>query len=307
MKLAPPVLALIAVFILSIMDAMIKAASADYGTLQVVLMRFSMGALVIAVIFAALFPGWPSWEVIRINGVRGFLVVITALTFFYGLSVLPLAEALALSFMAPIFIAVLGAVLLKEQAGAGVILGLVLGTAGMIVMVLGLQTSDAGPRPILGIIAAITSAFSYSLAIVLLRARALKDPVVTIVLIQHAVPAIIVGCIASIIWLFVTPALAEVPRSISLEPVTFNALLWFLALGFCGAVGHFFLASAFSRSEAARLAPLDYTSLIWAVLFGYLFFHETPGWSTLFGSVLIAAGAFVTGGTQPKPDVINEV
>ncbi len=309
MKLAPPLLALIAIFILSAMDAMIKAASVEFGTLQVVLMRFVMGALVIAVIFAVMFPGWPSWEAIRANAVRGMLVVFTALTFFYGLSVLPLAEALALSFLSPIFIAVLGVALLKEKAGGPIILGLILGTAGMVVMVYGLQTDEAGPRPVLGIAAAIASAFSYGLAIVLLRARAMRDAVVTIVLIQHLVPAIVVSAIAAVVWLAVTPGMAAPPKFIDPKAITLGAMLWFLLIGCCGAVGHFILATAFSRAEAASLAPLDYTSLIWAVLFGFLFFGETPGWSTLLGSALIAAGALATGRARgvAKPDVITEV
>jgi drug/metabolite transporter (DMT)-like permease len=307
MKASPPLLAVIAIFILSVMDAMIKGISVDYGTLQVVQMRFLMGALVITCIFFALFPGWPSWEVIRINGVRGFLVVFTALTFFYGLSVLPLAEALALSFLSPIFIAILGVVILKEKAGGNIILGLILGTAGMMVMVIGLQTNEAGPRPALGIAAAILSAFSYGLAIVLLRARALKDPVVTIVLIQHLVPAIIVSLIGLIVWQFITPGLAAVPKAAQFQPLSGEALLWFLALGLCGAFGHLILATAFSRAAASSLAPLDYTSLIWAVLFGYLFFHEVPGLTTYIGAVLIAAGAFVTTRGHAKAAVLSDI
>jgi drug/metabolite transporter (DMT)-like permease len=220
--------------------------------------------------------------------------VFTALTFFYGLSVLPLAEALALSFMAPIFIAALSGVMLKETIGPQVALGLLLGTAGMGVMVLGLHKGSTEPLPVLGVAAAIASAFSYGLAIVLLRARALKDPVVTIVLIQHLVPTIIVGVVGLVVWNLVTPSLTVVPRAISLAPLTLHGVLWFVALGCCGAAGHYLLATAFSRAEAARLAVLDYTSLIWAVLFGYLFFHEVPGLSTLIGAILIAAGAYVS-------------
>jgi drug/metabolite transporter (DMT)-like permease len=302
----PHLLALLAVFVLSVMDAMIKGASAEFGTLQIVLMRFGMGALVIGALFAALFPGWPSWEAIRVNGLRGFLVVFTALTFFYGLSVLPLAEALALSFMSPIFIAVLGVAILKERAGGAIWLSLALGTVGMLVMTIGLYEGGGAPRSLSGVIAAIASAFSYGLAIVLLRARAVKDPVVTIVMIQHAVPALIVGAAALAIWTLVTPGMETPPHFVAPRALDAGDLVWFLAMGFCGAIGHFILANAFARAEAASLAPIDYTSLIWAVLFGYLFFDETPGWTTLVGALLIAAGALVTS-RRPVATMIEDV
>jgi drug/metabolite transporter (DMT)-like permease len=302
----PHLLAFAAIFILSVMDAMIKKSSADFGTLQIVLMRFGMGALVIGVIYLARWPGWPGWEAVRVNGLRGFLVVFTALTFFYGLAVLPLAEALALSFLSPIFIAALGVLMLKEKAGGSILIGLGLGMAGMIVMVLSLQGEGAQQRPFAGILAAIASAFSYALAIVLLRARATKDAVATIVLIQHIVPALIVGAGALIVWTLVTPGMAETPRFLAPAAIDSVALLWFLGIGFCGATGHFILATAFSRAEAASLAPIDYTSLIWAVLFGYFFFDETPGWSTFAGAVLIAAGAMVAS-RRPMTTMIEEV
>jgi drug/metabolite transporter (DMT)-like permease len=291
MRFSPPVLAFIAIFILSVMDALIKGASAEFGTMQVVFLRFFVGALVVGVVFALHFPGWPSLEALRVNGLRGFLVVFTAITFFYGLAVLPLAEALALSFLSPIFIAMLGAVLLKEKLGPNILLGLAFGTIGMLVMVFGLRSDPSAQRPLLGIIAATASAFSYALAIVLLRARATKDPVATIVLVQHVVPAAIAGLLVLALWLFVLPGMAAPPKAIALIPVTLDWWFWFLMLGACGAVGHLVLATAFARAEAASLAPIDYTSLIWAVLFGYLFFDEAPGWTTIAGAALIAAGA----------------
>ena len=60
-----------------------------------------------------------------------------------------------------------------------------------------------------------------------------------------------------------------------------------------GVGGHFLMTSAFSRAEAARLAPLEYTALIWAALLGYGFFAEVPTWATFAGAVLIVTGAVI--------------
>jgi S-adenosylmethionine uptake transporter len=299
-RLPPALVAFVAIFILSVMDALIKHASGSFGTLQIVFLRFLAGLVVMAVVVALFRPGRPSWEAVRVNGVRGLLVVVTALTFFYGLSVLPLAEALALSFLSPIFIAVLGVLLLGERAGPQVVIGLILGFAGMIVMVFGGGAETGAARPVAGVVAAIVSAFSYGLAIVLLRARATRDPVVTIVAIQHATPTLIVGALVALVALVGPGDPAAAARPIAIVPVTPGWALFFLMLGACGALGHLLLATAFARAEAARLAPIDYTSLIWAVAFGWLLFDETPGLSTLLGAAMIALGALVAG-RMPRP------
>jgi drug/metabolite transporter (DMT)-like permease len=302
LKLSPAILAIAGVFVLSIMDALIKHMGAEFGTLQIVLLRFGMGALVILAVAAFLKPGWPSWEALRANGLRGFLVVYTALAFFYGLKVLPLAEALALSFLSPIFVAILGVVLLKEKAGPSVVLSLCLGIIGMLLMAYGLQSSEAGPRPWIGILAAVSSAFSYGLSMVLLRARAMKDPVVTIVAIQHVVPAAMVA--VAMFVLLVQPSHIDPSGEFGWRAPSASHWLWFLAMGCCGAFGHLMLATAFAREEAARLAPLDFSSLIWAVLFGYLFFNEVPGLITLFGVGFIIAGG-IAASRKPMPHAAN--
>jgi drug/metabolite transporter (DMT)-like permease len=289
-RLSPAALALAGVFVLSIMDALIKHMGASFGTLQIVLLRFGMGAVVIVAIAGFLRPGWPSWETWRVNSLRAFLVVYTALAFFYGLKVLPLAEALTLSFLSPIFVAILGVFLLKEKAGPSVLVSLCFGTIGMLLTAYGLQAGASGPRPWLGIFAAVSSAFSYGLSMVLLRARALKDPVVTIVAIQHVMPAAM-GAIAVLgLLFFVEPSQIDPSGEFGWRALSGQHWLWFFAMGCCGALGHLMLATAFAREEAARLAPLDFSSLIWAVLFGYLFFSEVPGLITLAGVAFIIAG-----------------
>lgn len=64
----------------------------------------------------------------------------------------------------------------------------------------------------------------------------------------------------------------------------------FAVLGTIGVIAHTMLAHAFARVEAARLAPVGYVTLVWGVLFGFLFFADVPGLATLMGSALIVAG-----------------
>jgi S-adenosylmethionine uptake transporter len=65
-------------------------------------------------------------------------------------------------------------------------------------------------------------------------------------------------------------------------------------IGTIGVIAHTMLAHAFARLEAARVAPLQYVTLVWGVLFGFLFFREVPGLATVAGAVLIVLGTLIS-------------
>ena len=135
---APAILlAALGIGLLSLMDATIKGLSDRYGVTEIAFARYLVGTVVMAGVLGALRPGWPSAETWRTNGLRAVLVVATALCFFHGLSVLPLAEALALSFLSPVFIALFAALLLRERVRPPVWAGLVVGFLGVGIVVAG--------------------------------------------------------------------------------------------------------------------------------------------------------------------------
>lgn len=264
--------------LLSGMDALIKGVAARYPVVEVAFLRFVVGAIVIAGVLAIVRPGRPSRETLLVNGGRAVLVVITATTFFYALSALPLAEALALSFLAPVFIAVFGALILGERIDRRIVGALLAGFVGMIVIVSGKAGSGSfSGSALTGALAAVVAAVTYALAMVLLRARAAKDPVVTIVALQNVVPGLILLVPAWIVWV----------------PPTGADLVLFAVIGTLAVMGHLLLARAFAKAEAARLAPLEYTALVWAVILGFAFFGEVPTLATLAGSGLIIGGALI--------------
>ena len=121
------------------------------------------------------------------------------------------------------------------------------------------------------------SAVTYALSMVLLRARAQTDPVVTIVTIQNVAPAAILLVPALLVWQQPSPADWDV----------------LTLLGTLGVLGHLLMARAYAKAQAARLAPLEYTALLWASLFGFAFFGEVPTPTTLAGAALIIGGAVV--------------
>ncbi|MFH6785811.1 MULTISPECIES: DMT family transporter [Methylobacterium] len=276
-------LAALGIGLLSLMDATIKGLSDRYGVTGIAFARYIVGTLVMAAVLAVLRPGWPSAETWRTNGLRAVLVVVTALCFFHGLSVLPLAEALALSFLSPIFIALFAALLLRERVRPPVWAGLVVGFVGVGIVVAGQVGSGGigaddpvrGAGSAWGIAAILASALTYALSMVLLRARARHDPVVTIVAIQNAGPAAMLAAPAAFTW----------------TPVAAPDWALLVLVGVLGVAGHLVLSRAYAKAEASRLAAMEYTALLWAIGLGYFAFGEVPGMATLAGAGLILVGS----------------
>lgn len=275
----PIVLVVVADGLLSLMDAIIKMLTARYPTFQIVWLRFAFGLIGAATLLAIMRPGWPGRDTIVFNATRSLLVVVVATTFFFALSVLPLAEAIALSFVSPLFMVLFGVLLLGERIDSRIGIALAAGLAGML-LIAGARIGDASYSPAawLGALAAVTSAVAYGLAMVLLRARATRDPLPTIVFFQNLGPSLILALPAAYVWV----------------PLEDYDLLLFVLIGAIGVAGHYLLALAFAGAEAARLAPITYVSLVWATLFGYMFFGELPAMSALAGAALIVVGTLVT-------------
>lgn len=269
--------AALGIALLSIMDATIKGLSARYAVVEIAFARYAFGTLVIGLVLWRVRPGWPTREAVRTNGVRALLVVATALTFFYGLSALPLAEALALSFLSPIFIALFAALTLREPLRPPVIAALVVGLVGVGIVVQGQARGAGEARSLLGAAAVLVSALTYALSMVLLRARARRDPVVTIVAIQNVGPALMLGPPTALAW----------------QAPTVPDLALLALAGFLGVAGHLVLSRAYAAAEAARLAVMEYTAMIWAVGIGYAVFGEVPTPATLGGAALILGGALI--------------
>jgi drug/metabolite transporter (DMT)-like permease len=278
MQFGPALRAAAGIAVLSIMDAFIKGMSAHYPTFQVAFLRFACGSLVVAAVVAVLRPGWPNRETIAANAIRSVIAVVTALSFFYALGQLPLAETLVLSFLSPMFIALFGMLMLREKVDARIIGAIGIGFAGTLVVVLG-QTGEAdAARSWAGVAAALTSAVTYALSLVLLRQRAQRDKFLHIVIFQNFGPFILVAPLGLWAW----------------QPLDYSHLIWFMLMGALGFIGHMLMVTAYAKAEAARLAPLEYTALIWAVLIGYGVFSEIPTWATLGGGILIVGAAMLT-------------
>lgn len=282
LNLPPLILACFGIFLLTAMDAVIKAQMQAHPVSVSVFLRFVMGGLVAMAAVAVLRPPRPTTDEIKANVLRVPLVVLTAGSFFLAISLLPLAEAISLSFLAPCFIAILGVVWLKERLDRAIVVALVFGFAGMAIM-LWPNLGAGRPSSTLGIAAALFSAFAYAINIILLRKLAVNQHPATIVAFQNVGPAVLLLPLA--LWWWSAPSGLD--------------LMMFGLAGLLGVTGHLALTFAFSKANASRIAPTEYTSLIWAALIGFVAFAEVPTIYTWAGSALIIAGSLALARKQP--------
>lgn len=274
--LAPLAVVAFGIFLLCVLDTCAKGLMETHATPAVVLMRYGAGAAWSVPMFLLARPAWPDARSLLSNFLRAFVVLGTAFTFFYALSKLPFAETIAITFTTPIFIALLGRVILKERIAGNIVLAVLLGSLGVVV-ILGarLTPGSINAQNIDGVVAALLSAVFYAFATVLLRKQTARDPIVNIVLLQNICCAVL-----------------ALPAGLATWTAPTRSDLWLIAAaGLFGTGGHVAMAWGYKRAVAARLGALEYTGFIWAALLGWAFFNETPSLVVLAGAVLIVAGA----------------
>lgn len=264
--------------ILSAMDAVMKTASLALGAYMAALLRAGIAFAIVAPLWLAGRPAWPARAVMKIHAIRGVVGAGMALTFFYALTKLPLAETIAISFVAPIVSLYLAAILLGETVRPRAIWGAVLGMAGVLVIVGGkFGRGNLNEDTLFGLAAIVTSALLYAWNLVLQRQQALVAR-------PTEVATFYMG-IAGLTYCLAAPFLFEFPDIAALRFVAIGALLT--------VAGALTMAWAYARAEAQVLVPLEYSGFLWASLFGWLLLGEAVTWTAAAGAALIVFGCWV--------------
>ncbi len=267
----PLLVAAAAVLVFTGMDALVKGLPGELPVMQIVAMRFAFGLPPALLVGWWLRTPWPSAAAWRGNGLRGVLVLLSTAQFFFAVRTLPFAEALALSFLAPLFIATLSALLLGERMGLGLLGAVLIGLGGVAVILAGGVMEAAPDASLLGAAAALGSAVTYAGSMVMLRRQAQRDPAITIVLVMQVVPLAIAMPFAASAWVPPSPGVWAL----------------FVLIGMIGVGGHMCLTWAYARAPAGRLGVIDYTALPYAAILGFAVFGEVPGLPVWLGGALI--------------------
>ena len=278
-QVSPPVafaVATVSIAFFSAMDAVMKGLTLAIGTYNAIFWRMLLGLALSAIVYLRSRPSWPARTTLRIHLTRGAVSTVMAVAFFWGLARVPMAEAIALTFVAPLIALYLAALLLGEEVGRRAVIASLIGFAGVVVIV-GFLAAAGGERDLWGAASLLLSAGLYAYNIILMRQQALVAGPVEVAFFQNLI-------VASLL-LPAAPFLAAAPGPEHWPTITLAALLAFVSL--------LLFAWAYARAEAQRLAPLEYTALVWAALFGFIVFGEQVIWSTLVGAALIIAGCLL--------------
>ncbi|HLL59699.1 MAG TPA: DMT family transporter [Allosphingosinicella sp.] len=282
---APFAVAAIGIALFSLMDALMKGLSFEIGTYNALLWRTGTGAAMAGIVFLICRSSWPAPAAMRFHLIRGSMSSIMAILFFWGLARVPMAQAIALAFVAPLISLYLAAILLHERIERRAIFASLLGFAGVTIILAGQAEAELGPEALLGSLAILGSAGFYAWNIILMRQQAqVAGPVE----IAFFTSLIMVGC-----FLLAAPVLAAVPSREHLPEIVGAAALAFGSL--------LLLSWAYARAEAQHLAATEYTGFLWASLFGFLFFSEPVRPLTLLGAGMIVAACFLAARPRNAP------
>ncbi|MCI4590865.1 DMT family transporter [Sphingobium sp. BYY-5] len=265
------------VALFSVMDAAMKGLSLSVGLYNALFWRAVTGSVLGFLLMLLTRQRWPTRAVLRIHLLRGVVVAVMAALFFWALMRLPLAEAIALSFIAPLIALYLAALLLKEKVGRQAIGASLLGLVGVAVILSGRVRGDYDGNALLGALAVLASAMLFAWNLIIQRQQAQVASPIEVAFFQHL---IMLGVFA-----LGAPMLAILPPVKAVPLILLAATLAFTSLAA--------LAWAYARTEAQRLIPVEYSAFVWAAIIGWLVFGETLTVTTVAGALLIVTGCLI--------------
>ncbi|MEG9862291.1 MAG: DMT family transporter [Parvularculales bacterium] len=279
-NLSPYLYGMIAIVCGALMNATVKGLSACASIILITSWRYALGAVIALLAYACFRPTLPGWNAVPFHLLRGAIQITTAVTFFWAISRIPLATATALSFTGVLMIAPVARIILKEPMKPIVIGATFVGFLGALLIIIGEARlfDENATHDVLGYLAPLFSSLCYSVSVVLLRYRSRSEDSAAIAFFANTLPA-----------LYVLPVFFILPAA-----TTEGIYPWFLLAGLFGVSFWSLTTLSYAGAPAARLAPLNYTQLIWAALIGFFLFNEAPHWQTWVGAgVIIASCLYV--------------
>ena len=260
---------------LPIMDGFAKYLSSTIPILQITWSRYFFTVIFVLPIMLIFYRKNFKWtEQPKLQLIRGFLLFCAIILFFYSISVISLANALTLAFIAPLIVTILSPILLGEKVGlrrwAAVITGFI---GSLIVLRPGFVEINIAS------IAALGTGFLYGIYLIVTRKLHNSDHPLLTLLFTGVVGAIIGSSIMPLVW--VQPTITE----------------WYImfAIVFFASIGHLLLILSLKYADASKLAPFGYFEIITNIIIGYYFFNHFPDtWTFLGLFIIVCSGIYIS-------------
>ena len=265
---------MIAIFLISVVDTVCKVFTRDLHSIQLVWGYFVGINLSLWVFFLfkkKKLSKLRTTERLLLQIIRPAFLVWAISSLFIGLTYLPIAEATAIGFVAPLFITALAVPILKEKVDIHRWSAVGIGLVGVIVIIRpgGDLWHFASVMPLLG-------ALFFALFQIMTRLLAATERTHTTLFYTGLGGLAWSSLIVPFVW--TTPSVTHI--------------LVFLATGTMGAMAHLCMITAFDNAEASLLAPYNYTKLIWVAALGYLIFNDIPSLDMWLGAIIIVSAGF---------------
>ncbi len=260
---------------LPVMDGLAKYLSADLPILQITWARYFFTVFFTLPIMFFFFNKQLVWsDKPKLQILRGLILLFANICFFYSISVIALAKALTLAFIAPLIVTAFSPILLGEKVGFKRWTAVVIGFIGSLVVI------RPGFLEInLASLSALGTGFLYGFYLIITRKLSTSDNPLLTLLITGMVGAVLVSIIIPYYWV---------------KP-TINQWSLMVGIGIFACIGHLFLILSLKYADASKLAPLGYTEIIPNILIGYYFFSEMPdNWTYLGLVIIVLSGLYIS-------------
>ena len=266
---------LLAWVMLPIMDGFAKYLSSGLPVLQITWARYFFTVAFIFPIMFFFYRNQLKWsDKPKLQIVRGLILLIANICFFYSISVISLAKALTLAFVAPLIVTAFSPMFLGEKVGFRRWSAVVIGFVGSLVVI----------RPgfveiNLASLAALGTGIMYGFYLIITRKLSTSDNPLLTLLLTGVVGAVIITCVMPFVW--VTP--------------TINQWSMMAAIGVFACIGHLFLILSLKYADASKLAPFSYFEIITNIIIGYYFFSDFPdNWTFLGLFIIVLSGIYIS-------------
>jgi drug/metabolite transporter (DMT)-like permease len=198
-------------------------------------------------------------------------------SYFAALTYLPLADVTAIGFASPLFVVALAAIVLGEQVHVYRWSAVAVGFVGVLIMVsphLGAGDADS---PVLGLVFAFAASIFTAFAMIAIRRMTATESATAIALYFQLTCAAV--SLATLPFAWVTPDA--------------SGLLLLMLMGVLGGFGQLFMTNSYRFAQASLIANFDYVAMVWAILFGWLWFSELPAPAVYFGAAIVIGSGLV--------------